>query len=116
MENGSTRSRAIENIIRVVAVWIASVQTRDRDGDVDEEDPAERVAEPAGEHVGQALRRVAEAAVGDARRGHQRGEQHERAADAGDDERPEDRARGGAARVLRVSSDSSPALSKPTMT
>src|SRR4051794_2014667 len=27
-ENGSTRSRAIEKIIRVAAVWIASVQTQ----------------------------------------------------------------------------------------
>ena len=41
-ENGSTPSRDIENVIRIAATWIASVQTRDRDRDVDQQ----RLAEP----------------------------------------------------------------------
>ena len=89
---------------------------RSGDRDVDQEDPAEGVAEPAGQHVRQALGRVAEAAVGDAGRSHQGGEQHER--------RRRCRTRPGPAGWCAVrcgagclvSSESSPALSKPTRT
>ncbi|MCY1221709.1 hypothetical protein D9M72_337780 [compost metagenome] len=73
---------------------------KDRDGDVHQEDLAPEGSQDGGEHIGQAL--CGEASVVEAGGGHECGDDHESAADTGNDQGRKDGAGCGPARVFRL--------------